>query len=161
MRGLLRFGPFACAVVLGCSSGGSDTASSSSSGGSSSGGTGPAGIAATCGEATESVVDGTLGGQSVKVTGKTGSFSWVNIGNPPKFDASFEGGSVHLEWSGTTPNGAVTTVTAATVTLTSNTGARTFQSGQLVYDSPDPESILKASLTFDTGTVTVCIRRTD
>jgi hypothetical protein len=158
MRGLL-----ALLFLVGCS-GGSDsgtTTSGSSSGGSSSGGSGTDGITASCGSATDTVVEGTFGGESISVTGTTKNWSWVNIGNPPKFDGTFAGGAVHLEWSGTTPNKAVTAVTAATVTLDTNSNARTFQSGSLVYDSPDPESILKATLTFDTGTVTVCMRKTD
>lgn len=157
---------FVCAFLLGCSSGGSDggtttSGSSGASSSSSSSGSGVDGITATCGDATSSVVEGTLGGQSITATGKTKNWSWVNIGNPSKFDGTFEGGAVHLEWSGSTPNKAVTTVSAATVTLDTNPNARTFQSGSLVYDSPDPESILKATLTFDTGTVTVCMRKTD
>ena len=159
MRGLLPL----VVLVVGCSSGGSDggtTTSGSSSGGSSSG-SGVDGITATCGDATSSVVEGTLGGQAITATGKTKNWSWVNIGNPSKFDGTFEGGAVHLEWGSTVANKSVTTVTAATVTLDTNTNARTFQSGSLVYDSPDPESILKATITFDTGTVTVCMRKTD
>ena len=73
----------------------------------------------------------------MNVTGATRNWSWVNIGNPSKFDGTFEGGAVHLEWGSATPNKTVTTVTAATLTLTANAGARTFQSGQLVYDSPE------------------------
>lgn len=147
--------------LIGCSSGGGDATSSASGsgGGSSSGGSG--GITANCADADSTLVEGTLDGKAVNVTGTTKNWSWINIGNPPNFDGTFEGGAVHLEWSGTTPNGAVTAVTAATVTLDSNAGARTFQSGSLVYDSPDPEKILKATLTFDTGTVTVCMRQVD
>ena len=156
--------PFAIAfVVLTACTGGADggtiSSSSSSSGGSSSGGSSsggsssgePTGVSARCGDPDTSVVEGTLDGQPVAVTGATRSWSWVNVGNPPKFDGTFEGGSVHVEWSGTIPNAQVTTVTNATITLTSSSGTNTFQSGQLVYDSPDPESYFKASLTFDAG----------
>ena len=146
MRRVLVF----ASVVAGCS------------GGPSSGSTtGTDGIAATCGDADTSVVEGTLDGKPANVTGTTKSWSWVNIGNPSRYDGSFEGGSIHLEWSGTTPNGRVTPVTIATVTLDANAGTRTFQSGSLLYDSPDDESILKTTLTFDTGTVTVCMRKSD
>jgi hypothetical protein len=55
----------------------------------------------------------------------------------------------------------VTPAIGATLTLTTNARARTFQSGQLVYDSPDQEKILDASLTFDTASVTVCMRQAD
>lgn len=165
--------PFAIAFVLlaactGGADGGTISSSSSSSGGSSSGGSSgggssgePTGVSARCGDADTSVVEGTLDGQPVAVTGATRSWSWVNVGNPPKFDGTFEGGSVHVEWSGTIPNAQVTAVTNATITLSSSSATSTFQSGQLVYDSPDPESYFKASLTFDTGTVTVCMRKTD
>jgi hypothetical protein len=146
-------------LVVACSGGTDGGGSTSSSGGSSSGGS-AGGITANCADGDSSLVEGTLDGKPVNVTGTTKNWSWINIGNPSKFDGTFEG-AVHLEWGSTTPNKAVTTVTAATLTLAANAGARTFQSGSLVYDSPDPEKILKATLTFDTGSVTVCMRQTD
>jgi hypothetical protein len=155
---------FACALVAGCSGGsdGGTTTSGSSSGGSSSGSSpGPSGVTANCGDATSSLIEGTLDGQPVNVTGATKNWSWINIGNPSKFDGTFEGGAVHLEWQGTVANESVTTATAATLTLTASAAPRKFQSASFVYDSPDPEKILKATITFDTGTVTVCMRKTD
>jgi hypothetical protein len=142
-----------CVLVVACS-GGSDGGMSTSS--SSAGG-----VTANCADGDSSLVEGTLDGKPVNVMGTTRGWSWLNFGNPSKFDGRFDGGAVHLEWASTTPNKAVTTVTAATLTLDANAGARTFQSGSLVYDSPDPEKILKATLTFDTGSVTVCMRQTD
>lgn len=146
--------PFVCAVIVGCSSGGSET-SSSSNGGTTTG------IDAKCADGDSSLVEGTLDGKAVSVTGTTRNWSWINFGTPSKFDGTFEGGAIHLEWGGTTANNALTTVTGANLVLDGDAATRTFQSGSLIYDSPDPESILKAKLTFDTGSVTVCMRKTD
>jgi hypothetical protein len=178
MRSILAI---ACALLAACtggsdsgtisssssggSSGGASSSGGSSSGGSSGGGSSsggePSGVEATCGDADTSVVSGTLGGNPVNVTGATRSWGWVNVGTPAKFDGGFEGGSVHLEWSGSTPNDKVTDLTGATITLTSSSGENSFQSGQLVYASGDTESWLKAKVTFDTGTITVCMRKND
>lgn len=139
-------------VVVCCAcSGGSG--SSSGSGGNGSGGNG---IGATCGEADTSVLEG-----AVTAKGRTISWAWVNIGKPAHFDGTFDGGSIHLEWNDSTPDGVDTPLTAATVTVGSSTGPRTFQSGTVVYDSDNTESTLKATLTFDTGTINVCMRKND
>jgi len=143
---------FAGALVVACSSGGSGGSSTSGSGGSD-------GVAATCGDANKSVIESTSGGQTTTVTADTRSWGWVNIGKPSHFDGGWDGGSIHLEWPGTIANGEVADLSAAT--LTQGTSAGAFKSGKLVYDSPDKESILKASIVFDTGTVTVCMRKTD
>lgn len=114
----------------------------------------------TCGDAGTSFVGGTIDGRDVIVSGATKNWGWVNVGNPKRVDGSFEGGSIHLEWAETVSNGQVTNATAATLTLASSTGQRTFQEGQLSYDSPGDESILKATLASDRGSVTVCMRKT-
>ena len=167
----------ACVLLLAACTGGADggtiSSSSSGSGGTSSSGGGgssgttsggdgePTGVTAPCGDAGTSVVSGTLDGKPINVTGSTQSWSWVNVGNPPKFSGSFTGGALQVEWAGTTPNDKVTDITAATLSLSDNVDSRVFQSGQLVYDSGETESWFKASITFDTGTITVCMRKTD
>jgi len=116
---------------------------------------------AVCGEIDTVVLDGTLGDQPVQRTEALGSFAWINTGKPSRFDATWSGGSTHLEWSGTIASGQTASLTTGTLTLETSPGARTFTSGEVVYtsDRQSSESTLKASLTFDTGTVSLCIRK--
>src|SRR5262245_25754156 len=125
----------------------------------SSSGSSASGIDATCGDAKTSVIDSALDGQTSTVRATTRSWRFLNF-NPATFDGSWDGGSTHLEWAvGTTPEKTVTEVAAGTVTPSPAASASAFRSGQLVYDSTGAESVLQAKLTFETGTVTVCMRK--
>jgi hypothetical protein len=139
------------ALVVGCSSGGSNGGTTSSSGSSSGG------VEATCGDANKTVIVAVSGESNTTTTADTRSWGWVNFGKS-HFDGTWDGGgTIHLEWAGSIADGEVADLTAATISVASGT----FKSGKLVYDSPDKESVLKASITFDSGTVTVCMRKTD
>jgi len=135
-------------IAAGCSSSGGDGAGSS-------------GVDAPCGDLDTVVVDGTLGGKAIRETGKLSGYAFVNLGKPSKFDGSWAGGSMHLEWPTTLASGQTTDLQTGSLTLASTPDPRVFQRGTMVYDSPfqGTESTLKSSLTFDTGTVTVCIHR--
>lgn len=121
----------------------------------------PGGVQARCGDLDTVVVDGTLDGKPVNETSPLSGFAWMNVGKPSTFNGTWKSGSMHLEWGSMVASGESTSLTAATLTLASSQGARTFRSGTMVYDSgrQAPESTLRTSLTFDTGTVTVCVRK--
>ncbi len=132
-----------------------------SASGGSSGGTGVNGIDAPCGDLGTVLVDGTLGGKTVHETAPLSGFAWVNVGKPSKFDGSWSGGSMHLEWGSTIASGQETDLLSGALNLASTPDPRSFTSGRLVYDSASQatESTLKTALVFDQGTVTVCIRK--
>lgn len=147
-------------LVAGCAGGGSSGTQGATQGGAQGVAPTPTELKATCGDSDTSVVEGTLEGSPVDATGETIWSVFVST-DPFKYDGKYDGGGVHLVWDGSTPDGQIAALTGAAIFIEANPPVtRTFRSGLVVHESSGNETILKTSMTFDTGTVTVCIRKT-